>query len=591
MKRKVLGTFGVLLAGAALLAGCGKSSSSDSNSGAKDAKKFPEATATGVAKKGGSLSIAEESDTPVKGVFLNELSDSQYDQDFMSFGNESLFATDDQYKITDKGAATFKMDRKAKTVTIEVKKGVKWSDGKQVTAKDVEYSYEIIANKASQSSRYTSSLADIVGLEEYHEGKSKKISGIEMPDGENGRKVVLHFKEMKPGMTQSGNGFFWESAAPYHYLKDVPFSKLQSSDKVRKNPLFFGAYKLSKLVRGQSATWVRNPYYYRGKAKLDKITISVISPNSASQSIKSKKFDVIEVVNSQWKEVKGTKGYNFVAQVPLQYSYMGFKVGKWDKKTGSVKMNKNSKMSNRYLRQAMGYAMNVDEVDQHYTQGLSFRVKTLVPEAFGDFYDKSVKGFPLNLKKANALLDKAGYKKKKGETYRRDPNGKKLTIHLAVTSGSPNQEAIVQNYIQQWKKIGLHVTLTTGRLIEFNSFYDKVENDDPSVDVFMAAWSLSSEPTQDDLYGAKAPYNFTRFATSENTKLLKEMGSEKSFNHSYRVQKFHEWQQYMQKEAFVIPLNNSYQIKAVDSKLINYSLKPSQMNNGYPLWYKVGFKK
>ncbi|GHN15969.1 oligopeptide ABC transporter substrate-binding protein [Lactobacillus delbrueckii] len=591
MKRRMLGTFGVLLAGAALLAGCGKSGSTDTNSGAKDAKKFPEATATGVAKKGGSITIAEESDTPVKGVFLNEVSDSQYDQDFMSFGNESLFATDDQYKINDKGAATFKMNRKAKTVTIEVKKGVKWSDGKQVTAKDVEYSYEIIANKASQSSRYTSSLADIVGLEEYHEGKSKKISGIDMPDGENGRKVVLHFKEMKPGMTQSGNGFFWESAAPYHYLKDVPFSKLQSSDKVRKNPLFFGPYKLSKLVRGQSATWVRNPYYYRGQAKLDKITISVISPNSASQSIKSKKFDIIDVVNSQWKEVKGTKGYNFVAQIPLQYSYMGFKVGKWDKKTGSVKMNKNSKMSNRYLRQAMGYAMNVDEVNQHYTQGLSFRVKTLVPEAFGDFYDKSVKGFPLNIKKANALLDKAGYKKKKGETYRRDPNGKKLTIHLAAMSGSPNQEAIVQNYLQQWKKIGLHVTLTTGRLIEFNSFYDKVENDDPSVDVFMAAWSLSSEPTQDDLYGPKAPYNFTRFATSENTKLLKEMSSDKAFNHSYRVQKFHEWQQYMQKEAFVIPLNNSYSIKAVDSKLINLSLKPSQMNNGFPLWYKVGFKK
>ncbi|GHN35443.1 oligopeptide ABC transporter substrate-binding protein [Lactobacillus delbrueckii] len=590
MKRRMLGTFGVLLAGAALLAGCGKSSSSSSssNSGAKDAKKFPEATATATAKKGGSITIAEESDTPVKGVFLNELSDGRYDSDFMQFGNETLFATDDQYKINNKGAATFKMDRKAKTVTIEVKKGVKWSDGKQVTAKDVEYSYEIIANKASQSSRYTSSLADIVGLAEYHDGKSKKISGIEMPDGENGRKVVLHFKEMKPGMTQSGNGFFWESAAPYHYLKDVPFSKLQSSDKVRKNPLFFGPYKLSKLVRGQSATWVRNPYYYRGKAKLDKITISVISPNSASQSIKSKKFDMINVVNSQWKQVKGTKGYNFVAQIPLSYSYMGFKVGKWDKKTGSVKMNKNSKMSNRYLRQAMGYAMNVDEVTQHYTQGLSFRVKTLIPEAFGDFYDKSVKGFPLNIKKANALLDKAGYKKKKGETYRRDPNGKKLTIHLAAMSGSTNQEAIVQNYIQQWKKIGLHVTLTTGRLIEFNSFYDKVQNDDPSVDVFMAAWSLASEPTQDDLYGPKTPYNLTRFATSENTKLLKEMGSDKAFNHSYRVQKFHEWQQYMQKEAFVIPLYNAYSITAVNSKLVNYSTKPSKATT---LWYETGFKK
>ena len=170
MKRRMLGTFGVLLAGAALLAGCGKSSSSssDSNSGAKDVKKFPEATATATAKKGGSVTVAEEVDTPVKGVFSNELSDSAPDSDFMAFGNEGLFATDDQYKINNKGAATFKMDRKAKTVTLEVKRGVKWSDGKQVTAKDVEYSYEFIANKASQSSRYSSSLADIVA--EYHDG-------------------------------------------------------------------------------------------------------------------------------------------------------------------------------------------------------------------------------------------------------------------------------------------------------------------------------------------------------------------------------------------------------------------------------------
>ena len=134
----------------------------------------------------------------------------------------------------------------------------------------------------------------------------------------------------------------------------------------------------------------------------------------------------------------------------------------------------------------------------------------------------------------------------------------------------------------------MHVTLTTGRLIEFNSFVDKIENDDPSVDVFMGGWSLSSEPSQDDLYGAKAPFNFSRFATAENTKLLKEMNSEKSFNHAYRVKKFHEWQAYMQKEAYVVPMYNSYSITAVNSKLVNYSLKPSQSGL---VWYKTGFKK
>lgn len=588
MKRRALGALGVFLAGAMLLAGCGKSSSTSSNSGAKDAKKFPDQTKMATAKSGGSITVAEETDTPFTGIFLDELADTQIDSDVSKFGAESLFATDDQYKINNKGAATFKLDRKAKTVTIEVKKGVKWSDGKQVTAKDVEYAYEIIANKDSASSRYTGSLANIVGIAAYHAGKAKTISGIEMPDGANGRKVVIHFLTMKPGMTQSGNGYFWESAAPYHYLKDVPFSKLKSSDKVRKAPLYYGPFKVQKIVRGQSVTWARNPYYWRGTPKLKKITISVVSPNTASQSIKSKKFDIIDVVNSQWKEVKGTKGYNFVAQIPLSYSYLGFKVGKWDKKTGSVKMNKNSKMNNRSLRQAMAYAMNVDEVGNHYTQGLSFRVKTLLPEGFGDFYNSKLTGFPKNLKKANTLLDKAGYKKKKGETYRRDPNGKKLTIHLAAMSGGPNQEAIVQNYIQQWKKVGLHVTLTTGRLIEFNSFVDKVQNDDPSVDVFQAAWSLSSEPSQNDLYSAQAPYNFTRFESAENTKMLKEMDSQKAFNHAYRVKVFHKWQAYMQKEAYVVPLTNNYSITAVNSKLVNYSLKPSHSDL---VWYQVGYKK
>ena len=53
----------------------------------------------------------------------------------MQYGAESLFSTDDHYVFTNKGAATIKIDQKAKTATINIKKGVKWSDGKQVTAK------------------------------------------------------------------------------------------------------------------------------------------------------------------------------------------------------------------------------------------------------------------------------------------------------------------------------------------------------------------------------------------------------------------------------------------------------------------------
>lgn len=578
-----------LLSGVALtLAACGNSESNSNES--STAAKFSSAVPKKATKNGGTVKVAVETDTPFTGIFNDELSTLATDTEVMQYGAESLFATDDQYVFTDKGAATIKINQKAKTATINIKKNVKWSDGKPVTAKDYEYAYEIIANKATKSQRYTSSLADLVGLEEYHEGKSNTISGIEMPDGDNGRKVILHFKTMKPGMNTSGNGYIWETAAPYHYLKDVKFKDLMSSDKIRKKPLFFGAYKLQKVVRGQSVTWVPNEYYYKGKPKLSKITASVINPNSVAQSIKSNKFDVISVINSQWQNVKGTKGVNFIAQVPLSYSYLGFKVGKWDAQRGENVMNPKSKMNNKALRQAIAYGMNVDQVYKRYTYGLSFRVPTLIPKQFGDYFDKNVKGYSYNIKKGNEILDKAGFKKK--GTYRVQPNGKPLTIRLAAMTGNSTQEPIVQNYIQQWKKEGLNVKLTGGRLIEFNSFYDKIQNDDPSVDMFLGAWSLSSEPSPNDLYGEKAPMNYSRFVTKKNNQLLEEMDSQKAFNHTYRVDKFHEWQKYMDDQAYVVPVANSYSISAVNKKLTGYSLKPSDsMGNGFPNWYNVAYAK
>ena len=586
-KAKLFGSL-TLLSGVALtLAACGNNSNSKVDN---PTKSFKEATPKKAVKKGGTVSVALETDTPITGVFLNELSDTQNDSDAMAPGNEALFDTNDTYQINDKGPATLKLDNKNKTATITVKKGVKWSDGKQVTAKDIEYSYEIIANKATKSSRYTESLQNIVGLSEYHDGKSNTISGIEMPDGENGRTVVIHFKEMKPGMKFSGNGYFWESAAPYHYLKDVPFDKLISSNKVRKNPLFYGPYKVNKVVRGQSVSWVPNEHYYKGKPHLNKITASVITPASVAQSIKSNKFDVTQVSNSQWPNIKGTKGVNFIANIPLSYSYLGFKVGKWDSAKGENVMNKDAKMNNRALRQAIAYGMNVDQVYKRYSYGLSFRIPTLIPKQFGDYFDKDVKGYTYNIKKGNELLDKAGYKKK--GTYRVQPNGKPLTIRLAAMTGSKVQEPIIQNYIQQWKKLGLNVKLTSGRLMEMNSFYDKVQNDSKDVDMFIGAWSLSSEPSPQDLYGAKAPFNYSRFVTKENTDLLNDIDSQKAFNNSYRVKKFHQWQAYMDKEAYVVPVSNSYSIYAVNNKLTGYSLAPSKsMGGGFPNWYYVGYAK
>lgn len=108
-----------LIVGAALsLAACGQ----NNKSATKSAKKFPEQTAQKAAKKGGTLNYTIETDTPFKGTFDSQLSVDQVDSDVMQFGNESLFDTDNNYKINNKGAATFKLDKNAKGFPFNLKK-------------------------------------------------------------------------------------------------------------------------------------------------------------------------------------------------------------------------------------------------------------------------------------------------------------------------------------------------------------------------------------------------------------------------------------------------------------------------------------
>ena len=96
------------------LAACGQKtekSKQNGNSGAEDAMQFPVATSFAKTKKGGSIKVALETDTPFTGIFSDELADSTTDATLAQFGSESLFDTDNSYNITDSGAASFSLDR------------------------------------------------------------------------------------------------------------------------------------------------------------------------------------------------------------------------------------------------------------------------------------------------------------------------------------------------------------------------------------------------------------------------------------------------------------------------------------------------
>ncbi|MCI1700759.1 oligopeptide ABC transporter substrate-binding protein [Liquorilactobacillus nagelii] len=584
--RKVAVTAAAVLA-AVTLAACSSSSSSSSTKTTQVSLKTAynnTGKTDSSATTNGTLKVAEPNDSPFEGISDPVLSTNQEDADVFSPsggqpGNQDgLFNTNKDYKIINGGLANLKLDRKAKTATITIRKNAKWSNGMPVTAKDVEYAYEVIANPNTTSQQYSSDFNAIKGLAAYHNGKAKTISGFSYPDGQTGRVAVIHFSRMAPSMQYSGNSFIWGTVEPYEYIKNVPISKLASSDQVRKNPIFTGPYKLDKVVEGESTSWSPNKYYWGKKPQIKHIVISVVSDSNIDKAIQSKKYDFVipggVLHGTDYKELKNTKGYQIVGKPALSYGYFGFNVGYYDTKTQKNVMDKNSKMANVKLRQAMMYALNLDQLNKKFGNGVTWRANTLIPPIFSKYYDKSAKGYQLNIKKANQLLDEAGYKKK--GKWRVQPNGKKLTIYFGAMQGTSTQEAEYQDYLQQWHKIGLHVVFATGKPMEMNSFYDTLQKTKQNkIDVYDASWGLSSEPTPTAIYGETATYNMGHFVSKENTKLMNEMNSSKSWNSAYRVKIFKQWQQYMNKQAAYAPDNFSYDWEPVNKRVKGFDVSPA----------------
>ncbi|OJG56198.1 peptide ABC transporter peptide-binding protein [Enterococcus haemoperoxidus] len=569
---------------AVTLAACGggkKSDSGNKNVETEDISKFTMKVKNDKeAIKGGTLDVAVASDTQFKGLFSKIYYQDSYDNYYMRPSDEGLFSYDEDFVITDEGAAKLDLDVDNKKATITLKENIKWSDGEPVTADDLIYPYEVIGNKDYTGIRYDDNFTNIVGMEEYHDGKADTISGIKKVDDQS---IEVTYKEMNPGMLQLDGGVY-TSAMPKHIFKDIPIKDQEKSDAVRKNPVTYGPYYMSKIVTGESVEYLPNEHYYKGKPKLDKIVFTNVPTASIVEAVKAKKYDMVySMPTDNFPTYKDSEGYQMLGREELAYTYVGFKLGTFDKEKGEVIMNPDAKMADVKLRQAMGYAMDNDAIGQKFYNGLRTGATTLIPPIFKTLHNTDVKGYQYDLDKAKKILDDAGYKDTDGDGLRENPKGEKLTINFASMAGGETAQPLADYYLQQWKEIGLDVKLATGRLIDFQAFYDKIKNDDPEIDVFQAAWGVNSAPSPAGLYSRNAAFNYSRFASEENDKLLKAIDSKASFDDTKRKEAYDAWQEYMFEQAPVIPTLYRNEIMPVNDRVKSFTWNYEETRDFYDI--------
>ena len=572
MKKKSL----VFLSAAAALtlAACGNASnnnsstSSEASKAASKSKFSSEVTHDGTAIKGGTLKYALVAASPFSGIFIDELSSNSTDSTIASQVDQSMFEYDENRKLTNTGLASIEFDVEGKTVTIKLNgKDYKWSDGQPFTIDDYIFAIEAIGNKDYTGTRYNDRYTNIVGMKDFHEGKSDKISGVEKVDDYT---VKLHFEKMLPSMQLAG-GAIPAYTMPKHIFKDIPVKEWEQSEYVRGSKVVgLGAFTIESVVAGESVTLKANEYYYKGRPKLDKVVMQVVAPNAIVSEMKAGNYDIATMPSAQYESFKDLTNVTYVSTFAPSYEYIAFHLGKFDKATGKNVTDPNAKMSDVKLRQAMGYALDIDAAGESLYNGLNYGTNSIILPFFKDVYNPEQEGFAYNPEKAKQLLDEAGYKDVDGDGIRENKDGSKLQINFAARTRDDANESLVQQYLLWWKEIGLDVQLYTGRTIESNNFYEKIQADDPEIDVFSGGWGVGYDPNPANLFGETAKFNFSRYVNEKGTEIMKKIASTEAFDEAKLKEFYKEWQAYAHDEAFMIQTLVGDSVTAVNKRVKYY---------------------
>ncbi len=531
-------------------------------------RKFPtEVTNEGTVIEGGTINYAIVSASPFKGLINPLLSVDSSDGALEDFAFANLFEFDENQRIKkDGGMMEFTLDRDNKTVTLKLRsKDYKWSDGQPLTIDDYIFTYEFIGNKDYNGVRYDENAANIVGMEEFHEGNADKISGLEKVDDQT---VKIHLKEVYPALELGGNAILG-SIMPKHIFQGMTYDQAVASDAARTKVVGNGPFIVDKVVAGESVTFKKNPYYYKGEPKVDGVKADVVSPDSIVQEVKAGKYDFAAMPADQYDTFKDLSNITLLGNITNNISYIGFNMGHYDQEKGEHVFEPTKKMSDPALRRAIAYALDNEQVANETYQGLRIAANTLLTPFFGEIYaDKSeVPGFTYNPEESKKILADAGYKDTDGDGYVEDKEGNQLTITLLVPTGSQTDEAVIQQYIEWWKNVGLRVELLNGRALEFNSYAEKLTKYADDYDMWLGAFTIGYNPDPDGLYGPMARFNFSHYVNDEHTKLINEIASEASFDQTKRVELFKQWQKFVYESAFQIPRFYTYSLTAVNNRV------------------------
>lgn len=323
-------------------------------------------------------------------------------------------------KIVNDLATDYKVSSDGLTWTFIIREGVKFHDGKPLTAKDVAFTFT-----------KTKAAASFVDLTE-----------LDRAEAVDDKTVVFHMK--KP-----------MSIFPYQVatLGIVPEHLYGDGKAYAQQPVGSGPYKFVQWDRGQQLIVERNDDYYGGKAPFKRIVFLFLNNDAAYAAAQAGQVDVIKTTEAL--AVKPISGYKVVDCKTFDFRSVSLPVQKPGSKSGEGYDIGNEVTSDIIIRKALAMGVNRKQIIDSTLNGYGQPVFTI--SDYLPWENKEIKWKDGDIDGAKALLEKNGWIDTDGDGIR-EKAGLKAEFHLVYEAGDSTRESIAMAFSEQAKALGIHVT-------------------------------------------------------------------------------------------------------------------------------------
>lgn len=340
----------------------------------------------------------------------------------------------------------------------------RWHDGAPVRAEDVKLGYDLMADRKVASPQ------------------APNVAEIDSVTVRDSLTPVFWFKR------RTTEEFFTATynviPLPAHLLRDAVRENLQSVSFARA-PVGNGRFRFVRWVPGQLVELIADTTNYRGRAKLDRVVLSIApDAGTAVTRLLAGEADFYEILRGeQLEQAKQNPAIQLAPYGGVDYAFLQLNLH--DRKN---RARPHALFGDRALRRALTMAIDRQAIVKNVYDTLADVPFGPAPRSLG-VADKSIHQLPFDTTAARRTLDSLGWRDANGDGVR-EKNGVPLRFSVMVPASSRARQNVAVLLQEQLKHSGVDLQVEQ---LDINTMIGRLSKRD--FDAVLNSWHPDPNPS------------------------------------------------------------------------------------------------